>query len=297
MAAVADLLVDMDRQHPHLPAAHQRGDGVGTARQREHEQHARENAGHAQRQDHIPEGRPPRRAEAARRLLQRRVDPLDDADQRQHHERQGDLDVARDHAKDVVHQRQRLIDRVPAHQGPVDQAVVSQQHHHAIEPDDAVELHRGEHEDHQERVAAGMLRLRDQVGEGIAEKRRDRRTCDRDPDCSEDRVVIERLMEEPDVVVQHEIALGRDHAGHGLVERNREQRQDGKDEEHDEEQRHRDNQQPQSAPRRAVGAAPGCASGLLDGCRGGHIQSAAPRGVVSYSAASSTLGSPMPIAP
>ena len=233
----------MQRHHDHLPAAHQRGHHVGRDRDREDQERAGEDARHAEREGDAPEGGPAVGAEAARGLLQRRVDAPDDADQREHHEGQGELHEPHHRAEEVVHQRQRLADGADVLEDAVDDPVVAHQHHQAEQADHHVELHRAQHEDHVEGVAPRMPSLGDEIGQRVAQRECNHRNNRRQPDRTYRRLVVERAVEEADVVLEREVPLDVDHARDRLVEGDQEQR-DGRDDEEDQEERESRQHQP-----------------------------------------------------
>ena len=120
-------------------------------------------------------------------------------------------------------------------QDAVDDPVVAHQHHQAEEADHHVELHRAQHEDHVEGVAPRMPRLGDEVGQRVAQRQGHDRDDRRQPDRAYRRLVVERAVEEADVVLEREVPLDVDHARDRLVEGDEEQR-DGRDDEEDQEE-------------------------------------------------------------
>ncbi len=143
--------------------------GVRPDRDREDEQRSRQHPRHRHRKGDREKGAPAAGAETPGRLFQGRIDPLDDADQRQNHEWQRELNHPDDDAEFVVHQRQRIGDDTPARQRVVDQSGVAEQDHQTVHADDQVELHRGQDHDHVEICPARPLLLGDEEGQRIPE--------------------------------------------------------------------------------------------------------------------------------
>ena len=132
-------------------------------------------------------------AEAARRLLQRRIDPLDDADQREDHERQGELH----HADDARRTRctSAAADR-RSRPSVINVSLISPASPirimKPVHADDQVELHRGQDQDHVEVGAARARLLGHDIGERIAQQQGEHGRNQGEDDRADQRPPVER---------------------------------------------------------------------------------------------------------
>ena len=131
---LVDLLGDQHRQRDLARAAHHGRRDVEAERQHEHQQHARGDARHGERQDDLPEGPQGRGAQPRRGARQRRVDLPERIGDRQDHVGQQDVDHRDLRGERRVEDAQWPLDQAGGEQGLVDQPMPSHQHHPGVAP-------------------------------------------------------------------------------------------------------------------------------------------------------------------
>ena len=163
------ILIDHGREHAGVGATEKlrrgvRGDAAG-----EHEHGAGDETGYAQRQGDAQEAAELRGAEAFGGERQVLRDALDDADQRQDHEREEELYETDGDGKFVIEKALRLREESDRHQEPVDDTLLSEDDHPAEGADDRAREHREDGEGHQHALV--LREFRDVVGRRVAKQR------------------------------------------------------------------------------------------------------------------------------
>lgn len=162
------ILIDHGREHAGVGTTEElrrgvRGDAAG-----EYEHGTGDETGHAQRQGDAQEAAELRGAEALGSERQVLRDALDDADQRQDHEREEQLYETDGDGKFVIEEALRLREESDRHQELVDDTLLSEDDHPAEGADDRAREHREDGEGHQHALV--LREFRDVVGRRIAEQ-------------------------------------------------------------------------------------------------------------------------------
>ena len=147
-------------------------------RRDEHEQRGGDDAGHRQRQRDVQEGAPPGGVQVARRRHQILVDAVDRDEHRQDRERQEPVGHPEDHREVGVEQDDRLARQPDRLEDRVHDAVVAQDDHPGVGPDQVARPEREHHEDQQQRLAMPAV-ARDPVGDREADQQRGDRSSAR----------------------------------------------------------------------------------------------------------------------
>ena len=159
--------------------------------------------GHRQRQRHVEERLRGRSRTGRARPRPAIVEPVDRDVQRQDRERQEPVGHAQHDGQVGVEQDDRLVDDPERRQHRVHHAVVAQDDHPGVGPDEVARPERQHHEDQQQRLVAPAVAadpVRDRVADQDREHRRQRRVPERVPDRRQERrrqrarVVVERQV-------------------------------------------------------------------------------------------------------
>ena len=146
--------------------------------------------GHRQRQRHVQERLPAAGVQVARGRDQRIVEPVDRDVQGQDRERQEAVGHAQHDGQVGVEQDDRLVDDPERRQDRVHHAVVAQDDHPGVGPDEVARPERQHHQDQQQRLVAPAVAadpVRDRVADDDREHGRQRRVAERVPDRGQER--------------------------------------------------------------------------------------------------------------
>src|SRR5215213_1097903 len=198
-----ELLVD-ERRHDLVgwsaqeARCHQRAD-----RQNENKNRSGQNPRGAQRKRHFKKSLTPARAKDPRGFLDRTVNCLDGAHQKQHHERKENVGETDKETSEVEHQPEWTLDQSDYAQGLVDQAAVGEEGNPAEGSHDQIEKQRENDENCKPGTPRGFC-SREEIGQGITNQERhgcnDRAQQNRP---AEDLQII-KVCEETDVVLSGE---------------------------------------------------------------------------------------------
>src|SRR3954470_4384598 len=201
-----DIAADQHRYHYGAAAPEQFRRDVEAEREHEDQRTSRQHPGQRQRQKYSPEGEHGAGAEAGAGLHQVARDLLHGGVERQHHERQQDVEGRNDGAEAVVDQRQRLVDHAELAQQLVDDAGPLQQR----EPGIGADQHAGPERQHHQRQdddAPPFRRDARRIGNGITEQQRQQRHQQADFERQHKTAPVDVLAPDPAVILQRKAVM------------------------------------------------------------------------------------------